>query len=123
MELGIGTHINLVFSHSLERLGSEGLLTYTANLSQVKLIYNFSTRAFIRAIAQYRDVDRVPERYMFPVSARSKGVFTQLLFSYKINPQTVLFLGYSDNSTGLQGIDITRTDRTLFLKVGYAFVL
>jgi len=28
-------------------------------------------------------------------------VFTQFLFSYKINPQTVLFLGYSDNALGL----------------------
>ncbi len=48
-------------------------------------------------------------------------VFTQFLFSYKINPQTVLFLGYSDNSLGMQGIDITRTDRTFFLKIGYAW--
>jgi hypothetical protein len=77
----------------------------------------------VRAIVQYLDVDRVPERYIYPVDPHSKGVFTQFLFSYKINPQTVLFLGYSDNSTGLQGVDITRTDRTFFFKIGYAFVL
>jgi hypothetical protein len=122
-ELGLGTHLNLNFSHSLERLESEGLRTYTANLSQLKLIYNFNVRSFVRAIVQYRDVDRVPERYLFPVDARTKGIFTQFLFSYKINPQTVLFLGYSDNSLGLQGIDITRTDRTFFFKIGYALVL
>ncbi len=123
MELGLGTHLNLNVYHSLERLESSGLRTYTANLSQVRLIYNFNVRSFIRAIVQYRDVDRVPERYTFPVEPRSKGVFTQFLFSYKINPQTVLFLGYSDNSLGLQGIDITRTDRTFFFKIGYALVL
>jgi len=123
VELGLGRHINLNLSHSLERLESDGLRTYTANLTQVRLIYNFSVRAFVRAIVQYRDVDRVPERYSFPVDARTKGLFTQFLFSYKINPQTVLFLGYSDNSLGLQGIDITRTDRTFFLKIGYALVL
>jgi hypothetical protein len=123
IELGLGRHINLNISHSLERLESGGLRTYTANLSQVRLIYNFSVRAFVRAIVQYRDVDRVPERYLDPVDPRTKGLFTQFLFSYKINPQTVLFLGYSDNSLGLQGIDITRTDRTFFLKIGYALVL
>jgi hypothetical protein len=122
-ELGLGRHINLNISHNLERLESGGLRTYTANLSQARLIYNFSTRAFVRAIVQYRDVDRVPERYLDPVDPHSKGLFTQFLFSYKINPQTVLFLGYSDNSLGLQGIDITRTDRTFFLKIGYALVL
>ena len=107
----------------MERLESGGLRTYTANLSQARLIYNFSTRAFVRVIVQYRDVDRAPERYLDPVDPHSKGLFTQFLFSYKINPQTVLFLGYSDNSLGLQGIDITRTDRTFFLKIGYALVL
>ncbi|MFZ2055501.1 MAG: DUF5916 domain-containing protein [Candidatus Aminicenantales bacterium] len=123
MELGLGTHINLNVYHSLERLESSDLRTYTANLSQVRLIYNFNVRSFVRAIMQYRDVNRVPERYIFPVDPHSKGVFTQFLFSYKINPQTVLFLGYSDNSLGLQGIDITRTDHTFFFKIGYALVL
>ena len=123
IELGLGRHINLNVSHLLERLASDGLRTYTANLTQVRLIYNFSTRAFIRAIVQYQDLDRVPERYTYPVDARMKGIFSQLLFSYKLNPQTVLFLGYSDNSLGLGGIDITRTDRTFFLKIGYALVL
>jgi Domain of unknown function (DUF5916)/Carbohydrate family 9 binding domain-like len=123
LELGLGKHINLNFSHSLEQLESSGLRTYTANLSQLRLIYNFSTRAFVRAIVQYLDVDRVPERYTYPVDPHTKGLFTQFLFSYKINPQTVLFLGYSDNSQGYNGIDITRTDRTFFLKIGYAFVL
>jgi hypothetical protein len=123
LELGLGRHINLTAYHSLERLESSGLRTYTANLSQVRLIYNFSVRFFVRAIVQYLDVDRVPERYIFPVPPQTKGIFTQFLFSYKLNPQTVLFLGYSDNSLGLQGIDITRTDRTFFFKIGYAFAL
>ena len=34
-------------------------------------------------------------------------LFTQLLFSYKLNPQTVLFLGYSDNRLGTC-LDLTR---------------
>jgi hypothetical protein len=123
MELGLGKHVNLTFYHSLEQLESSDLRTYTANLSQLRLIYNFSVRAFVRAIVQYLDVDRVPERYTNPVVPHSKGFFTQFLFSYKINPQTVLFLGYSDNSLGYDGVDITRTDRTFFLKIGYAFVL
>ena len=123
VELGLGRHLNLNLSHSLERLASDGLRTYTANLTQARVIYNFSTRAFLRAIVQYQDVDRVAERYLSPVDPRPRGIFTQFLFSYKINPQTVLFLGYSDNALGLQGIDITRIDRTFFLKIGYALVI
>ena len=54
--------------------------------------------------------------------ARQKGLFTQLLASYKINPQTVLFLGYSDTSEGTQDYDLTRSSRTVFAKIGYAWL-
>jgi hypothetical protein len=50
-------------------------------------------------------------------------LFSQLLFSYKLNPRTVVFVGYSDNSFGNQDVDLTRADRTVFAKIGYAFVL
>jgi hypothetical protein len=54
---------------------------------------------------------------------QSRDFFTQLLFSYKINPQTVFYLGYSDSSFGDDRIDLLRADRTLFLKIGYAWLL
>jgi hypothetical protein len=77
----------------------------------------------VRAILQYLDVDRDTELYRYPVQPETNRLFTQFLFSYKINPQTVLFLGYSDNYMGLRSIDLTQTDRTFFVKIGYAFVL
>ena len=61
--------------------------------------------------------------YGFPVEPRTKGLFTQFLFSYKLNPRTVLFLGYSDNHLGLEHVDITRYNRTFFLKIAYAWQL
>jgi hypothetical protein len=120
LEAGLGRHVNINLSHNLEQLTSNSQRTYTANLLQAKLIYNFNVRAFARAILQYRDVDRDPERYSFPVDSRSRGLFTQMLFSYKLNAKTVLFLGYSGQLLGNQDVDLTRSDRTFFLKLGYA---
>ncbi|MGB7295294.1 MAG: DUF5916 domain-containing protein [Candidatus Aminicenantales bacterium] len=122
----IGRHLNMMASLDYERLFLEGDTIYTATIFQARLIYNFSTRAFVRAIAQYRDTKRDVGMYLFPVDPRSRGVFTQFLFSYKLNPRTVLFLGYSDNSQGgeffgLERIDITRINRTFFFKIGYAW--
>lgn len=122
-------HLNLVVAHSYERLSFGGDTIYTANLSQAKLLWNFSVRAFVRAIVQYRDLRQNPAMYTFPVDSRTKGLFTQFLFSYKLNPRTVLFLGYSDNAMGgvfdswlgSGRVGITRTDRTFFLKIGYAW--
>jgi len=59
----------------------------------------------------------------FAIDSEQKSFFIQLLFSYKINPRTVLFLGYSENYFGDQGIRLTQSDRTFFLKLGYAWVL
>jgi hypothetical protein len=123
VEFALGKHININLSHIYERLSLDGEKIYIAHLLQARLIYNFSTRSFVRAIVQYIDIDRNVDLYNMDIEARSKQVFTQFLFSYKINPQTVLFLGYSDNHFGMNGIDLTRADRTFFLKIGYALVL
>ncbi len=120
-EVGLGRHVNLNFSHVLENLGLGGKNIYTANLSQLRLIYNFSIRAFVRAIFQYLDLDRNLSLYAFPTEPKTRTFFSQFLFSYKLNPQTVLFLGYSNNYFGLKGIDLTQTDRTFFVKIGYAW--
>ncbi len=122
-EVGLGRHININLTHNLERLTNGGERIYTANLFQARLIYNIDTRCFLRAIVQYRDLERDPAMYGFPVDARSRNVFAQFLFSYKLNPQTVLFLGYSDNSAAVSSASLVRADRTFFLKIGYAWMM
>ncbi len=123
LEIALGRHLNLNVNHTYENLTLKGDRIYLANLLQARLIYNFNVRCFLRAIVQYSDVKYNPALYSFPVEAREKGLFTQLLFSYKLNPQTVLFLGYTDSGIGTANIDLTRASRTFFLKIGYALVL
>ena len=122
-------HLNLALSQSYERLSEGGDTIYTANLIQTKIVWNFSVRSFIRAIVQYRDLEQNPAMYAFPVDSQTQGLFTQFLFSYKLNPRTVLFLGYADNGMGgvfdswlgSDRVGITRIDRTFFLKIGFAW--
>lgn len=120
-EFSLGRHVNITLQHALQRLTLMGSEIFEANLSQVRLIYNLNIRTFVRVTVQYLDVARDPALYLFPVSPKTKTFFTQFLFSYKLNPQTVLFLGYSDNYLGMTGIDVTQTDRTFFVKLGYAW--
>ena len=123
IEFRLGRHLNVNLRHDLQRLSLESDEIFQANLTQANLVYNFNVRTFVRAILQYRNVVRNTDLYLFPVEPKTNTLFTQFLFSYKINPQTMLFLGYSDNYLGLQRIDLTQTDRTFFVKVGYAWVL
>jgi len=127
LELKLGRHVNLGLDHFTQRLETAGEEILTANLSQLKLIYNFNPRTFVRGIFQYLAVERDPEQWRSPVDAKTETLFTQLLFSYKLNPLTVLFVGYADNrlglNDGLQDYSLTQTDRTIFVKLGYAFQL
>ena len=121
VELKLGRHLNLNLAHSYQRLEVPGGRLFRENLSEVRLVYHLNVRTFARAILQYRDVERDPDLFEAPVSAESRRLFVQFLASYKLNPQTVVFLGYSDNHQGLPGADLARADRTFFVKLGYAW--
>ena len=115
--------VSLSLQHDLDELSVEGGRLYRANLTQGKAIFHLNVHTFVRAILQYTDITRNPDLYTFPIERRSRRLFSQYLFSYKFNPQTVLFLGYSDNAIGTGDIDLHRQDRTFFVKLGYAWVM
>lgn len=121
LDLNYGKHFNLNISHQYKHLKVEGGRLFLANITELRLLYHFSSRAFFRAIFQYRDVERNPDLYEIEVNSHFNKLFSQLLFSYKLNPRTVFFLGYSDNYFAYQNIDLTQTDRTFFAKIGYAW--
>jgi hypothetical protein len=123
LRLDLGRHLRLNLDHSFERLEVDDGWLYTARLSQVRATYQFSVRTFVRWIGQYLDVSRNAELQPPDAPSRDQHLFNQLLFSYKINPRTVLFLGYSDTLLGDDRIDLTRQSRTVFLKIGYAWLL
>jgi hypothetical protein len=118
--LYLGRKLNLELQHEFQRLSSAGTRIFTANLLQTRLVYHLNLRTFVRAIVQFEHLDRNPLAYGSPVEEKSSSLFTQLLLSYKLNPQTVAFLGYSDSHRGTDGIELTRAARTFFVKLGYA---
>ncbi|UCC85392.1 MAG: carbohydrate binding family 9 domain-containing protein [Gemmatimonadota bacterium] len=123
VQLRIGRRLRIGLNHNLQRLSLRGEKIFAENLFQTGLSYHLNVRSFVRVVLQYRDVSRNPDLYSAPVVPEEDHLFTQFLFSYKLNPQTVLFLGYSDNRLGLHEIALTHTDRTFFFKVGYALRL
>ena len=122
MELSLGLHLKTELYHTWEVLDvNEGRL-YTANISYLKLTYQFTERMFLRTVLQYVNYDRNVNLYDDKeTDPETQGLFSQFLFSYKINPHTVFFLGYSDNYYGDQQVDFIQTNRTFFTKLGYAF--
>jgi len=121
LRLRPGRHLQLSVQQTFQQLDrAEGRL-FRADLTEVRLVWQFNLRTFVRWIGQRVAVARDPALYVEPVDAESEDLFNQLLFSYKLNPQTVLFVGYSDSFRNDFAGDLTREGRTLFVKLGYAW--
>jgi hypothetical protein len=93
---------------------------FTAQVEHLKATYIFSARSLLRLIGQYAAVDRAPALYTFAVPRRSGTFLGSLLYSYKLNWQTVLFVGYGDDRVRTESNDLLTSDRSFFAKVSYA---
>jgi hypothetical protein len=118
-----GAHLQLSLGLTLERMTAEDARLYTAFIGQPTITYHLNTRIFLRALLQYYDYDYNVSNYLVPVDPRYRKFFSQVLFSYKLNPRTVFFLGYADNYLGGPEFGLTQKDRTVFVKLGYAWMI
>jgi hypothetical protein len=109
--------------------GRSGRL-FTAQVTRLKATYTFSARSFLRLIGQYVRVTSDPSLYKFPVPQKIGNFDGSALFAYKLNWQTVCFLGYGDSRALFPAInsgatpnqyDLLRVSRQFFLKISYAF--
>jgi len=95
---------------------------FTAQVERLRATYTFTPRMFVRGIVQYVETIRDPRLFLDEVDRRSADISTSALFAYKLNWQTVVFLGYGDASTFTEDTEhFEPSDRQLFLKVSYAF--
>ena len=99
----------------------EGRL-FTAEVERLRATYTFTPRMFVRGIVQYVETVRDPRLFEDAVDRRTADVTTSALFAYKLNWQTVVFVGYGDASAFAEETGrFEPSDRQLFLKVSYAF--
>jgi hypothetical protein len=122
VDLNLGRHLEIELEHLYSTLDVEGGRLFTAQVPQMTASWQFNTRTFVRAILQYSDVQRDQDLYEDVVDELERDFFVQLLFSYKINPRTVFFAGYSEGSFENQDFTMTSTSRAIFLKIGYAWL-
>ena len=120
--LKIGPRLSIYLDHYYERLDINAGRLYTANREYIKLMYHFSERIYIRTIFQYANYKKEPSLYVDEVAPEEQEFLSQILLSYKINPHTAFYVGYTDNYFGDSDTDVTQTDRGLFAKIGYAWV-
>jgi hypothetical protein len=125
INFNLGKHFEVRLRHTYEKLEAQHSNIYTANLTDIRLTYQFNINSYIRLAMIRTNIDRNLNNYIDQdVNATNKGLSTQLLYSYKINPQTVFFAGYSDNGYQDDYLDkITKDNKTFFAKFSYAWLM
>ncbi|MBU2893862.1 carbohydrate binding family 9 domain-containing protein [Colwellia sp. D2M02] len=127
----ITNHLEFDITHTYSELNAENINNptsgdnvYTAHLTNLLLSYQFDVQSYLKLTLVYSDIDRnVNNNPYTTVSAKNKDLSSQLIYAYKLNPQTVFFLGYSDNSYQDDYLDdLSRAERTFFSKISYSWM-
>jgi hypothetical protein len=115
--------LDLALWHVYERLNVDVGRLYTANVSHLRCVYQFTRRVALRVVLQHADYRFNTAAYADEIDSQWEELGSQVLVSYQLNPRTVLYLGYSDSHSGNETVDLTQSGRTVFAKIGYAWVL
>lgn len=129
-------HLQLSITENTQRLNvADGLggraRLFSAQVSRLKATYTFTSRLYARAIGQYVSTTRDVSLYTSTVDPKSGDFSGSALLAYKLNWQSVLFIGYGDDReltepTAGPGLTppsqrLAPLDRQVFVKVSYAF--
>ena len=94
---------------------------FIARVSRLRGTYTFTSRLFARGIAQYVSTNRDVSLFAPGTPAARSGTLSgQLLLSYKLNWQSVMFAGYGDDRDLTDRDELVKTGRQLFVKLSYA---
>ncbi|WP_394130936.1 DUF5916 domain-containing protein [Shewanella maritima] len=125
VEWKITESIVLDISHRYQTLDVDDGRLFTANLSDIRLNWQLSLQSFIRLTSVYTHIERDPSLYLYQQrDAKYQNLGNEILYGYKLNPQSVFYLGYSDAYLANDDIDsLNQDEKTYFMKLSYAWLL
>ena len=120
LDLGRGVNVDLEYTH--QRLRRDGGTAFDAKVLDGRLGWQFDPRQRVRLSVQANDVQRNAALYTDPVASHSRDVAAQVLYSYKLNPRSAVYAGYSEGGySDDEVLDVFTNTRSLFLKLSYAW--
>lgn len=119
--INLGKHLSMNLEHNFRKLSRDGGNVFVANQSDLRFSYQFNIRQRLRYSIINTSVNRDTNLYDSDVDSHTRRLSNQLIYSYKVSPKTLLFVGYSDAGFEDQNINLTTTNRTFFMKFSYAW--
>jgi hypothetical protein len=123
----VNKHLELRIKHTFNQLDADGANVFNARLTDFRATYQFSVLSFVRFSLIYNNTHKNADNYLYTdpedITTHSKDISTELLYAYKLNPQTVFYLGYSDQHNAEKDFsDLEQNQRSVFMKFSYAWM-
>ncbi len=120
LELSLETERRTLDVTTEEGLSGE---LFNAQVAQLRGTYTFNAKSWLRLIGQWQKTERRPELYKNPgdVNPLSESFGGSLVFAYKLNWQSVLFVGYGDTRELDERDRLEPASEEVFVKLSYAF--
>lgn len=119
----LGDHVRIGLEYEYQTLDAQGAKVYTATLLNTRLTYQIDAKQFVRVIVALSDIQRNPANYVDEVNAEYSDRGIQLLYSYKLNPLTKFFVGYSDAAYQDDAAQrFQSNEQSVFMKFSYAWL-
>ena len=127
IELNIGQHLYLGAYSLYSDMEYNDEQVFTAKIVDTRMTYQFDPRQFLRLIVSYSSIERnlanYNENIRDSLDSEEGDIGVQLLYSYKINPLTKFFIGFSDGSFENDRISsFTSAEQSVFMKFSYAWL-
>jgi hypothetical protein len=104
------------------QIDAENGRLFTAQVERIRATYTFNSKMYIRGVVQNVRTNRNQQLFLKPPNQHSGNVTSSFLFAYKVNWQTVLFLGIGDeHDVDAADNKLQPESRQLFMKMSYAF--
>ncbi|MFT6731855.1 MAG: hypothetical protein ACJAS9_000028 [Polaribacter sp.] len=118
----LGQHFNIRLSTVFQTLDVDGGELFDAQLVDLRMIYQFNIRSKFALTLQGSDITRNLSLYndVEDLNNQTKDFGMQLIYSYKINLLSLMYLGYSDNDFQNDNLSsVQKNERAIFAKFSY----
>lgn len=94
---------------------------FTARIARMRATWTFNARSWVRLIGQWEETERDSRLYHALVREKQRSLATSGVFAWKLNWQSVLYLGWADDRIADDADSLQPAGRQFFAKVSYAF--
>lgn len=112
--------VNIKLEHTFEKMTVLNDELYTANLTDLRVNYQFNSDSKVRLSLIHNNVVFNPSNYTFDIDKKSKSLGSQLVYSYRFDALSAFYLGLSSNAVDNDAINgLTTNQKSVFLKLSH----